>query len=263
MSKVYIDELLDSVDEAAVFNLPVSWTQGRTIYGGLSAALLLRAMENQVDSSKSLRALNIAFSAPTLPDEDFVIETELLREGKTIAQWQARLIQKGVVCVQAQAVFGMPIESELDIRTFSPPVIGTRESAQSYQTDFQPGFTQYFDMFQSQGDLPLSGGESLSLGGFMRFKQAPRKTGVCHLVAAIDVWPPASMMQMKALKAGSTVNWTMQFPQPLPELPPSTFFSYQANIEYSQNGFGITHAKVWNEHGQLLALSQQTIIVYG
>lgn len=267
MSQILIDELFTLVEKnietVSAFSVPESWTQGRTVYGGLSAALLLKALEQKVASDKSLRALNVAFSAPTMPNEAFEIQTELLREGRTIAQWQARLIQNNTICVQVQAVFGLPLESNLSIHAFKAPEIPSLEKAMIYPSDNAPGFTQYFVMAQSQGDLPVSGGKSLALGGFMKFKQAPQKITVAHLVAMIDVWPPATMMQMKELKAGSTVNWTMQFPQPMAEIATNEFVGYQAEIQYSEGGFGITHAKIWNAKNELLALSQQTIIVYG
>jgi len=79
----------------------------------------------------------------------------------------------------------------------------------------------------------------------------------------IDVWPPATMMRMTKLKAGSTANWTLQFPQPLPEINPQDFVGYQNHIEYSESGYAVTQAKVWNQQKQLLALSQQMVIVYG
>jgi len=263
MSKIFIDELFNKVDQAQPFSVPATWTQGRTVYGGLSAALLLRALEKQVSGNKSLRALNVAFSAPTMPDQIFEIETELLREGKTIAQWQARLKQNGTICVQVQAVFGLALESTLVIQPFMAPAIPSVEQAMIYPSANAPGFTQYFVMAQSQGDLPVSGGKSLALGGWMKYKDAPKQMSMAHLVAMIDVWPPATMMQMTELKAGSTVNWTMQFPQPVATMNAEDFVGYQAEIQYSQGGFGITHAKIWNAQNELLALSQQTIIVYG
>lgn len=263
MSQIFIDELFQQARELDQLSVPASWTQGRTVYGGLSAAMLLECLLTKVDASKSLRALNVAFSAPTMPDESFSIETELLREGRTIAQWQARLIQNDTVCVQVQAVFGLPLDSSLNLQPFEAPDIPGHEQAMHYPTQNQPGFTQYFDMAQSQGDLPVSGGSSLQLGGWMRFRQAPAQFTLSHLVAMIDVWPPATMMQMSEMKAGSTVNWTLQFPQPMPSISVDAYVGYQAQIEYSASGYGITHARIWSPAGELLALSQQTVILYG
>jgi acyl-CoA thioesterase len=266
MSKTSIDSLFSQVDESKAFAVPESWTQGRTVYGGLSAALLLRALENKVSSEKLLRSLTVAFSAPTLPNVNFEIQTELLREGRTIAQWQARLIQDGTICVQVQAVFGISLESDLQIHSFTAPEIPSVDQAMVYPTKDAPGFTQYFDMAQSQGDLPVSGGNSLELGGWMRIKginDGSHSLSICHLVATIDVWPPATMMQLEEMKAGSTINWTMQFPQLMPEILGQDYLGYQAEIKYSEGGFGITHAKIWNAKSELLAFSQQTIIIYG
>ncbi len=263
LSVVSLDALFAQLDTGSLESVPNTWAQGRTVYGGLSAALLLRAIKSQVDSSKLLRALNVAFSAPTLANKAFSIETELLREGKTIAQWQARLIQNDTCCVQINAVFGSGLDSSISINDFKRPEIPAFEDSFQYPQHGGATFTQYFEMAQAQGDFPLSGGSSLDLGGWMRLRETPKIFTDCHLVALIDVWPPATMMHMKELAPGSTVSWTMQFPAPMAEQDPAKPLGYQAHIEYSEGGFGITSAKVWSDSGQLLALSQQTIIVYG
>lgn len=259
---VDIDSLFAKARGEKTFQVPKTWTQGRTVYGGLSAALLLCAIEKQVSSDKTLRALNVAFSAPTLPEMNFTLETELLREGKTVAQWQGRLIQNGVCCVQVQAVFALALDSSLNIQPFVAPEFPAPEKAIHYPGEGAPGFTQYYQMAQAKGDLPVSGGSSLELGGWMRFRNPPENMQAAHLVSLIDVWPPAVMMHMRELKAGSTVNWTLQFPQPMPTIKAEDYVGYQASIEYAQAGFAITHAQVWNTQKQLLALSQQTIVVY-
>jgi acyl-CoA thioesterase len=257
-----IDELLALAESGKKISIPESWTQGRTVYGGLSAAMLFSALEKKVDPQKSLRVLNVAFSAPTMPNETFEISTELLREGRTIAQWQASLVQSGTVCVQIQAVFGLSLESDVNIDIFEAPELPGLEEGTKFPTKDHPGFTQYFEMAQSQGDLPVSGGDSLYLGGWMKYRQSLIEFTRAHLIALIDVWPPATLMHLKELKAGSTVNWTMQFPQELAQVKQGEYVGYQNHIEYSEGGFAITHAKVWNAQGELLALSQQTVIVY-
>ncbi len=262
MSQHPIDYFFSRARSEKKLQVPKSWTQGRTVYGGLSAALLLAAIEAQVSMDKTLRALNVAFSAPTHPDMDFFLETELLREGKTVAQWQGRLMQNGVCCVQVQAVFALAMPSLFIIQPFRAPEFPGPETAWHYPGEGTHGFTQHYQMAQAKGDLPISGGSSLELGGWMRFRQAPGKILLTHLVSLIDVWPPAVMMQMREMKAGSTVNWTLQFPQPLPAIKPDEYVGYQARIESSQDGFAITHAQVWNAQKQLLALSQQTIVIY-
>ena len=82
LSKIVIDELFEKVEDGKDFSVPNTWTQGRTVYGGLSAALLLRALERQVSPEKLLRSLNVAFSAPTKPDIDFVMPQYIIQQNK-------------------------------------------------------------------------------------------------------------------------------------------------------------------------------------
>lgn len=256
------DEVLEKANRETPFDVPGSWTQGRTIYGGLSTALLVKVMAEQVDVKKSLRALNVGFAAPSLADKPVKLETELLREGRNVAQWMGRLKQGETTCVQTQAIFGAAIESDLSVDTFDAPDLPAPEDSIFYPNKNSDGFSQYFELAQAKGDLPMSGGKSTSIGGWMRFRNAPDKMSIAHLIALIDVWPPASMTMVKSIKAGSTVNWSLQFPQPMPEIQADEFVAYQVDIQHSQDGFSITHAKLWNQKKELLALSQQTVLVF-
>ena len=100
-----IDELFTLARNETKFSVPSTWTQGRTIYGGLTAALIIEAIHKQVSSDQVLRSIHCNFSAPSKAEETISIHTSLLREGKTISQWSGQLIQDETVCVQLNAVF--------------------------------------------------------------------------------------------------------------------------------------------------------------
>ncbi|MGP9496434.1 acyl-CoA thioesterase domain-containing protein, partial [Pseudoalteromonas sp. AOP7-A1-14] len=52
---------------------PANWCQGRTAFGGLSAALLYQAVRQQVDQSRRLLSISTNFVGPLLADTDFTI----------------------------------------------------------------------------------------------------------------------------------------------------------------------------------------------
>lgn len=267
---MFIDDLLQlstTNDELRTGEIvvPDTWTQGRTVYGGLSAALICQAMTSAVSDDRQLRALSVGFAGPLLAGRAFHIEVEILREGRTISQVMGRAVQEGGVAVQIQAVFGIPLQSQLEITNCSIPNYSKAEQSPNYPGNDQPipGFLQHLDMKLSEGDLPFSGSKELQMGGWMRFQQQPSIISVPHLVGLIDSWPPTTLPWLTDLAPASTVNWNLQFVHPLPELTGADYLGYQSTINASHDGFGYTSAKVWSPKGELIALSQQTVIIYG
>ena len=63
------DEVLSKANLKSEFKVPKFWTQGRTVYGGLTAAMLVKVLAEQVNANKQLRVLNVAFAAPSFADK--------------------------------------------------------------------------------------------------------------------------------------------------------------------------------------------------
>ena len=241
------------------------WTQGRTIYGGLSAALVSQAIANAVDSTRLLRTLNINFSGPLLADAPFEIKVFMLREGRTISQVVGQAIQNNVVSVQVTAIYAVGLDSSVDFANFSAPsLLATAESKDYPRKDHPvPGFINNIDMKLAQGDYPFSGSDATTMGGWMRYRETPNQITDQHLIGLIDAWPPLTILQLKELSQASTVNWQIQFIQPSPTIKADEYLGYLGQLRHSKDGIGFSDAQIWNAHGELVAQSSQTIIVYG
>lgn len=84
-----------------------------------------------------------------------------------------------------------------------------------------------------------------------------------RVLALVDAWPPALLPHLAAPAAGSTLSWTIQFVQPMPTLPGDAWYKYRASIEHAADGYGHTSAALWTADDQLLAISRQTVTVFG
>ena len=60
------------------------WLQGRTLYGGIVAALGLRAMEQAIEGLPPVLSTETVFMSP-LPAGVVIIEVRLLRRGRNVA----------------------------------------------------------------------------------------------------------------------------------------------------------------------------------
>ncbi|MEP2601959.1 MAG: acyl-CoA thioesterase domain-containing protein, partial [Paraglaciecola sp.] len=99
---MHIDSFFDSIKNQIEQNtteiqltLDKSWTQGRTIYGGISAALIYKAIRESIPLENQMRSFNTAFIGPLEANKEFTIQVEILRQGKNVTQAMGRIIQNG------------------------------------------------------------------------------------------------------------------------------------------------------------------------
>lgn len=257
------DDLIQRAKTQAELSIPNTWTQGRTGFGGLSAALIYSKMLTLVDSDHSLRSFNLSFCGPLMAEENFSIEVEELRSGKTISNVYARIKQNGKLCISAQAVFAKVIESNIEINDFEAPQLPPVDKGFKLEGGHFPEFMQHFDLHLVDGDLPFSQSKQPRIGGWMRFKEKPEQVRAEHIMALIDTWPPTTISCLSAPAPLSTVSWNLKLVQPLSQLQAEDYLGYKAEVDYSRDGIGYTRADIWGPKGELIAISEQTIIVYG
>ena len=99
--------------------------------------------------------------------------------------------------------------------------------------------------------------------GWMRFKQPPSQISDGHIMAMIDAWPCTMLQQLKLPAAASTMNWNIEFTQAAQQPTAKQWLSYQAETAHAADGYVFSDAHIHNQAGELLALSRQTVGVFG
>ncbi|WP_297834894.1 thioesterase family protein [Pseudomonas sp.] len=261
-------ELVDAVrDNPLSVVIPGEWGQGRACFGGLMAALQFEAMRAQVPADRPVRSLAITFVGPAAPGVPISFEVEVLREGKAVSQVLGRAMQDGQVMTIIQGSFGAPRASVISVQAEPAPSLKPVEDCQ--ELPFIPGITPEYLRFMSMrwglGGLPFSNTPSREIGGYVRFrgdvKQEPLT--VAHLLALVDTWPPALLPHLSKPAPGSSLTWTIEFVQPLPQMDTLDWCLYRAVIEHARDGYGHTAAYLWAPNGELVAISRQTVTVFG
>jgi len=122
---MYFDHLLEQAAKIgksenielsnSTMQFPENWCQGRTAFGGLSAALLYQAIRSKVTEDRRLLSLSTNFVGPLLADTPFSLSVEILRKGKSSTQVLAKAIQNNQVCVIVQACFAKSRESAINV----------------------------------------------------------------------------------------------------------------------------------------------------
>jgi len=245
--------------EPSVVEISPDWMQGRAGYGGLVAALVYESMRKQLLFDAPVRCLQISFVGP-VSSGPLTLESEVLRQGKSVSHVLGRGIQDGECKVIVQGSFGAARESLIDVSGPAPKVERVPELCKKlpYSEGVTPAFTRHFD-YRYATQFPFSASKDQHLQGYLRFAEPEPVMTTAHLIGLVDGWPPTTLPMFEAPAMACSLSWTIEFVHPAPALGLEEYILYEADIVQSANGYGHTRALIWNESEQLLAISQQTV----
>ena len=257
-------QVLSQLDDGlSDLKIPNSWCQGRTAFGGISSALMFKAVKNHVKQGRRILSISTNFIGPLIAEQPFSISIEVLREGKSASQVLARIEQSGNTCVLAQFCFGESRKSELIVHKDKTHQLTAPKLEQQipYIPNMTPEFFQHVEIRLQQGGMPYTGATSSHLGGWMRFAEHSEKQDELELLALSDAWPPTMLQMYPRPAPASSMSWYIEFLKPV-ELDESQWFGFEAVTHNSAIGYAIEEAKIWHPDGELLALSRQTVAVF-
>jgi acyl-CoA thioesterase len=261
------DQLINNpalADNRNLLSFPADWCQGRTAFGGLSAAFMLKSMFNRLSDDRRLLSLSTNFVGPLLSDEPFQINTQVLRSGKNATQMLSTLTQGDNVCLIAQGCFAKDRDSSIHVPSADKCTLGPVQEAHilPYQEGVMPAFFQHVALNAQQGALPFSGAKSSNLGGWMRLKAQPEhQLNALHLLALADAWPPTLLQMCSAPSPASSMSWYIEFLSDI-DLPADAWLGFEAVTHHSAKGYGVEDANIYGPDRQLLALSRQTVAIF-
>lgn len=261
-------ELVDAVrKKPSDVTISEDWGQGRASFGGLMVALQYEAMRAQVSAERALRSLAVTFVGPAEPGVPISFEVEVLREGKAVSQVLGRAVQKGQVVTLVQGSFGAARESVVKVDSVPAPQMKAPQECPllPYIKGVTPEFMRHLSMGWAVGAFPFTGRGTREMGGWVRLAGEVEEQPLTetHLLALVDAWPPALLPLLKKPTSGSTLTWTVEFVQPLPQASTLEWCQYLAVIEHARDGYGHVAANLWAPNGELIAISRQTVAIFG
>lgn len=243
--------------------VPSDWSQGRSTFGGLIVALALERMRDHVEPGRRPRSLLVAFIGPVAPGP-IEIRVERLREGRSASQLEARVIQAGATCCTVTAAFAGDRESKLDIASRPVPELRGPEglTALPFIEGITPVFTQYLELRWAVGAIPYTRTDMHEQAGWCRFREGG-SANESHVLALVDAWPTPVLQQLRMPVAASSMNWMIEFPDVDESAPADGWWCFQATTDRAVGGWVHVHAELWSPSGKLVALSRQTVAVFG
>ncbi len=247
-------------DHASI-TIPEGWMQGRSIFGGLTAAAMAALARNaEPEADRSLRSASIQLLAPVLPGVTRG-ETTVLRRGRNITFVEVGILQSDVLLARSTMVFAKPLASAIKVAAPPKPETGDPDtfSAMPYIQGVTPEFTQKVDMRWAQGRPPFMGGTEAAFTGLFRYRvPLGDAEGV---LALLDTYPAPSLSLLERPSPASTVSWTAHI-----LAIPSTFedwFTLRYETIAGSNGLHTVTGRLYDDAGTMVAWTEQLVAVFG
>jgi len=263
---MHIDEVLASVladGEAGSFSAETSedWGQGRTLFGGVQALLAVRAMRCLVPDAPPLWSLQSTFVAPIAPGR-VRLQAQVLRQGRSALQIEARLMDVEQTAMVAVGVFGEARDSTVRVEPPPSRPVPQEGTELPFIPGVTPNFTQHYAYRWADGGLPFTG--STEPGTRIHLRQ--RDDGFideAQLIALADSVPPPALSLLDKPTPASTLSWSLEFVRHLPPQPAEHWWRMDAGIVAARDGYSSQDAHLFGPDGQLVALSRQVVAVFG
>ncbi len=237
------------------------WLQGRSLFGGLQAAIALKAMRALVPREVPLRTLQVTFVAP-VPAGTVSTTARVLRTGKSAIQVEGRVGDAGSVQCLLVGVFGAARPSTVEVAPAQPPVPPGKPISFDFVAGITPSFTRHLPMRWLHGTPPYTG-NPLTRAIIEVTLRDRGPIDEAHLLAIADAPPPVALSMLKKPAPGSSMTWTLEFMAIDLAAQALAAWRLDADVVAAGEGYTSQSVMVWTPGGKLAAISRQSMVVFG
>ena len=245
-------------------DIPDAWKQGRTAYGGMSAAMCLAAAKARLEDVRPLRSALIGFVGPA--DGQVSVSAEPLRTGKTASSVRARLSGEAGIGTEAIFTFAAPRDSALALEGPGLPDDVEAPPPDAEGMDFPfgaPQFTANFELFPAAGGTPPFAGDHAAppIRLWTRHKDAASRTGIEALICLADALAPAITTAMGDFAPLSSMTWMMDVLDD--DLNTADgWYLLESAADHAREGYSSQAMTIWSADGRCLAKGRQMVTVF-
>lgn len=240
-----------------------SWGQGKALFGGIQAALLVRALESVVSGDgRSLRTLAISFCRAAEAGE-LELDAGIDREGRNVTHAHARLLQGDGVVATALATFARDRDDARAWNEATPPQLPPPAQLERLVHPLAPVFLRHFDVRFVDRQAPFAGGDEPQVTGWVRFGE-PVPIDAAALAALLDVWPPAVLATLAEPRPSTSVDlrYDLLTPPPIGGLADDDYLAFRCRVLHWHGGHGVDEGEVWTRDGRPVARIRQLRAVF-
>jgi acyl-CoA thioesterase len=249
--------------DAWVGEVPPLWMQGRASYGGLVAAVGLRALRASLGDGRAPRSIHTSFFGPVGPGPSRVT-AEIVRRGRFVTQGRAELRQADVLQAMVTASFADDRDSGVIVEAPPRPARPGPEGLVDlpFIEGVVPSFARFFALRWTDGAMPFSGAKQAGLGGWCRHRTDPGSDPYLAILGLLDTWPPPVVPMFERPAPASTVTWSSMFYEVPAVVDPEQWWWYRSEAVAARHGYTGFRAWLYEPNGQLAATAEQLVAMF-
>lgn len=230
-------------------------------FGGITAAVLLRAVESHPERIGDPLALTVNFAAP-IADGEFEIVVRAARTNRSNQHWVLELRQGDEVKTTATALFGLHRDTWADDESHPPSAPAPEDVAPGGFVDAIVWAKRY-DMRFTEGPVPTKAVEpSPSSTTTLWVRDAEdRPLDFAALACLSDVFFPRVFLRSGRFLPAGTISLTTYFHADRGEIDAlgSDFLLASAHANRFSRGYFDQSAHLWSRAGRLVASTHQLV----
>ncbi|WP_165793480.1 acyl-CoA thioesterase [Hyphococcus luteus] len=246
-------------DGVLALTIPGEWMQGRTTYGGLSAALCLETARRAFPDAPPLRSALVSFIGPA--GGPVTGRAAMLRQGRSVTFVEADISGEKGIATRCAFAFGGARPSQWN-RTFTaqPAMPAPEDCAPFIPEGMGPPFARHFDARLAKGGRPATGSKAHDHFIWVRHKDEGAD-GVVALLALADMPPPALMPMFTEFAPISSMTWMVNM---LTDAPATRdgWWLMESRAEQAGDGYSSQDMLVWNRDGELVIAGRQSVAIF-
>ena len=253
------------IDSGLRAAIPESWHQGRTAYGGLTAALALHAARLAGgEGLPPLRSAQVSFVGPA--DGAVDVRARVLRRGRN-AVWIAADVlraneQGGGIGTMATFVFMAPVESKLQLKPARLPA-GLIPVEEAHVREVPPAGPRLLHHLDVRFALPPPAEARAEICWWVRAREREGLDAEMQLVLCADAPPPGVFPLLpRPAPPLSSMTWLMNVLSPAVETRDG-WWLMRVSGDYAEDGCSSDRTEIWNSAGEAVSLGMQSVAIFG
>ena len=248
-------------DGAVSMQIGDDWMQGRSLFGGIQAAVGWRAMRTLVPAALPLRTLQMTFIEP-VPSGTVTASARVLRAGKNTMHIEAQLQDGNQLQASMIAVFGSARASAVRHDVPPPPPPAFAGKPLRFVPGVTPSFMQQFKVNLVSGAGPFSNTQTNTASFELGLLDEGSATEG-HLLVLADFVPPVALSWMSKIVPGSSLTWMFEMLSEDFAAYPLAGWRADAQMVAARDGYTSQSTTLSAPDGTAVALSRQSMVVFG
>jgi acyl-CoA thioesterase len=243
-------------------DVPQGWEQGRGAWGGLVAALVVKAVRHE--DPRPVRTVSLHLPAPLAAGPSDVVVTPL-RVGSALTTTEVRIEDDQNVIAHAVVVTGEPRAGDLSARSAGWGTLSAPEAKPWQDVPAWPQTAPGMPVFLAQMELravqgiPVSGGPARCTG-YARFRDE-QPWDEARLLALADVWLPTALVAVDSIRPMATITFAAHLLADPRSVPTGEPLLYDATLSAAHEGYTTEVRRLWTLDGRLVVENQQSIVI--